>query len=64
MSVHSEITDNSPEKKFLENLCTERLEKMRKPCKGCKYRYPIEDGFRCCIFPTVPRDWLFLENRD
>ena len=37
---------------------------MKYPCKGCKYRYPIKDNLRCCMFPTVPRDWALFENRD
>lgn len=43
MSIHSEIPVNSPEGKFLESLCDTRWEKMKDPCKGCKYRYPIEN---------------------
>ena len=63
MSIHSDIKDNSPEKKFIEDLCDTRWTKMKNPCKGCKYRYPIENPSRCCIFPSIPRDWRFLENR-
>ena len=64
MSIYSEIKDNSLEKNFIENLCDERWNKMKYPCKGCKYRYPIKDNLRCCIFPTVSRDWTLFENRD
>lgn len=64
MSRHSEILSNSPEKNFIENLCNERWDKMKYPCKGCKYRYPIKDDLRCCMFPTIPKDWAQYENRD
>ena len=64
MSIHSEIQNNSPEKNFIKNLCNERWNKKKHPCKGCKYRYPIKDNLRCCMFPTVPRDWTRFENRD
>ena len=63
MSIHSEIMDKSPEKKYLEDLCAERWNKMSNPCKGCKYRFPLNDTSRCCIFPSVPRDWAFLESK-
>lgn len=39
MSIHTEI--NGPEKKYLEDLCNTRWGKMKQPCKGCKYRYPL-----------------------
>lgn len=61
MSIHSEIPVNSPEEKFLGRLCDMRWEKMKNPCKQCKYRYPIEDSTRCCIFPTLPRDWCYFK---
>ena len=61
MSIHSEIPVNSPEGKFLESLCDTRREKMKDPCKGCKYRYPIENPMRCCIFPTLPKDWRYFK---
>ena len=64
MSMHSEVMDNSPEKKFVEDLCTERWTKMKNPCKGCRYRYPVtDDDSRCCIFMTCPRDWKKFEPR-
>ena len=63
MSIHSEIMDGSPEKKFVENLCSDRWARMSNPCKSCKFRYPIEDDEgRCCIFPTCPRDWAMFEK--
>ena len=63
MSVHSEITDHSPEKKFIADLCSNRWMNMKNPCKGCRYRYPIsEDDDRCCMFPTCPRDWQAFER--
>ena len=61
MSIHSEIPVNSPEGKFLESLCDTRWEKMKDPCKGCKYRYPIENPMRCCIFPALPKDWRYFK---
>jgi hypothetical protein len=62
MSKHSEIVDNSPEKRYLECFCRDRWGRMSDPCRGCKYRYPLEssDG-RCCIFPSVPKDWALFE---
>ena len=58
MSVHSEIEDDSPEMRFVIKLCADRWKRMNNPCKGCRYRYPVNDGeLRCCIFPTCPRDW-------
>ena len=60
MSIHTEI--EGPEKKYLEDLCDSRWDKMKNPCKGCKYRYPLNDNSRCCIFPSIPRDWVFLER--
>ena len=65
MSIHSEIEDNSPEMRFVFKLCADRWEKMRYPCKGCRYRYPVKDDeLRCCIFPTCPRDWPESERSD
>lgn len=58
MSIHSEVMDNSPEKAYIENLCSDRRTRMAAPCKGCRYRYPVkDDSGRCCIFPTCPSDW-------
>ena len=53
MSIHTEI--EGPEKKYLENLCDSRWDKMK------KYRYSLNNDSRCCIFPSIPRDWAFLE---
>ena len=60
MSIHTEI--EGPEKKYLEDLCDSRWDKMKNPCKDCKYRYPLNNDSRCCIFPSIPRDWAFLER--
>lgn len=60
MSVHTEIS--GPEKKYLEDLCDARWNKMRQPCKHCKYRYPLDNDLHCCVFPTIPRDWSLLEK--
>lgn len=62
MSIHSEVSSNVA-KQFIENLCEQRWRKMKDPCKGCKYRFPVKDEVNCCIFATVPRDWSTLENR-
>lgn len=61
MSIHSEIS-NKEVKSFIINLCDQRWETMRKPCKGCRYRRPIDDDIMCCMFPTVPRDWPIMEK--
>lgn len=64
MSIHSEVSDNSPAKKFIEDLCLNRWEKMKSPCKGCKYRCPVKDSVSCCVFATIPKDWAFHEGRE
>lgn len=64
MSIHSEVSDNSAAKSFIENLCKQRWESMNYPCKGCKYRYPIkDDSGMCCIFSSIPKDWSLMEKR-
>ena len=44
MSIHTEI--EGPEKKYLEDLCDSRWDKMKNPCKGCKYRYSLNNDSR------------------
>ena len=63
MSIHSEVEDYSLEKAYIENMCSDRWTRMKNPCKGCRYRYPLKDNSgRCCIFPTCPLDWASLEK--
>ena len=62
MSIHSTV-GNKTAKNFIENLCKSRWDKMRYPCKGCKYRFPVKDDVNCCIFESLPRDWSYLEHR-
>lgn len=62
MSIHSTV-DNEIAKKYIVELCEARWKKMTYPCKGCKYRFPINDGANCCIFESIPRDWSRMEGR-
>lgn len=62
MSIHSEVSDERA-RTFIENLCETRWNKIKNPCKGCKYRFPVKDEVNCCIFATIPRDWAIFENR-
>ena len=62
MSIHSTV-ENKVAKNFIENLCEARWKKMAYPCKGCKYRFPINDGVNCCIFASIPKDWPVMEGR-
>lgn len=61
MSIYTEIIDHEV-KSYITELCDTRWRKMSAPCKGCRYRTPIDDGVSCCMFLTLPRDWPLFEK--